>query len=227
MASDYIPRTDADFQNWVVNFSALITAGPTDYGLTAPEATTLAGLTSTFNDALIAATNGSTRGPMTVAAKDTARANLEAFARNLAMKVQNTSTVSNDQKAALRITIRKTGKTPRPAPTTRPIIAIKTVAALQHILEFSDETTSTSRKKPFGVANLMLSWWITPVGTTPSGLPTKSLPFSSNPVVINFDNADVMKMVSYQACWVTLTGLMGPVSNTAGGAIIGSPFGVS
>ena len=225
MAADYVPVRDADFQVWADNYSALITATPTAYGLVSGEATTLAGLSTAFNDALSAALNGSTRGPMTVAAKDTARANLEAYARQLAMKVQTTSTVTNEQKTALRITVRKTGRTPVATPVTAPIIALITVSALQHTLRYSDETTPDSRKKPFGAIALMLDWWITPIGTAPTGSPTSSLPFSANPVVINFNSGDVMKMVSYQARWVTATGLFGPVSNTASGAVIGPTFG--
>ena len=44
MPRDYIPSTDAGLLNWVTPFSAKITLTPTAYGLTAANATTLAGL---------------------------------------------------------------------------------------------------------------------------------------------------------------------------------------
>ena len=63
--------------------------------------TTLAALTTAYSDALMAAQSGDTRGPSTVAAKDTARANAEAYARELATIVQANKSVTNEQKQFL------------------------------------------------------------------------------------------------------------------------------
>ena len=108
MARSYIPSTDADFQVWLDNFSELITADPTAYGLSSADATALATLTTTYDNALAAAMNGSTRGPSTVNAKDVARTNAQARARQLATIIQANPAVSEEQKSDLGITVRKT-----------------------------------------------------------------------------------------------------------------------
>lgn len=225
MAADYIPTTDADFQVWLDNFSALITAAPTDYGLTTGDATALATLTTTYDDALLAANNGSTRGPATVIAKDTARVNAEGRSRQLATQIQANPSISNELKTNLRLTIRKTTKTPVPAPVTAPLINFISASALRHTLRYSDETTPDSRKRPFGSSSLVLSWWITPIGTTPSGPPNFTQPFSRIPILIDFSSADVNKTVTYSGKWVTATGLMGPISNSVNATVIGAASG--
>jgi hypothetical protein len=223
MASDYIPGPDADCLTWLGNFSVVITASPTDYGLIAGDATEMTTRTATFSGALAAATNGSTRGPMTVAAKDIARANAVVFARSLAARIQAYPEITSDQLVALGLTVRKTGRTPVPDPVTAPLLSFISASALRHTLRYSDETTPDSRKKPFGSAGLMVSWWILPSGTPASGPPTQFGIYSANPMVFNFQLADVGKVVTYSAQWMTATGAMGPISNVVTAAVIGSP----
>ena len=79
---------------WVQNFSTLITAGPTSYGLTSGIATTLAGYVSSYQSALQAATEPSTRGSATVLAKKTAKDAVVAYCRQLARAIQGTLTVT-------------------------------------------------------------------------------------------------------------------------------------
>lgn len=222
MAIDYIPATDGDFQAWLDNFSALITAAPTDYGLTTGNATTLSGLTTTYDAAFLAATNGSTRGPSTVSAKDTARANAEAYARQLASIIQVDPTVTNTQKTNLRLTVRKTSKSPIPAPVTHPQLRLVSVSNLGHTLRYNDETTPSSSKRPFGATALLLIWWINAAGTPPSGPPTDTALVTRNPVTIDFSSGDVTKVVTYSARWATATGLLGPLSNNVSGTVIGT-----
>ena len=222
MATDYIPATDSDFLVWLSPFSALITATPTAYGLTTGNATTLAGLTSTYSDALMAAQNGETRGPSTVSAKDTARANAEAYARELATLIQANKSVTNEQKTNLRITVRKTTRTPVPAPTTRPVLSFVSGGAMAHTLRYNDETTPDSRKRPFGSAALMLSWWIVSTGTTPTGPANFVRPITNTPFTIEFTSGDVGKTAIYSAKWVTATGLEGLISNTVTATVMGT-----
>lgn len=149
-SADYIPAGDADFEAWAQNFSTKITATPTAYGLIAGQATTFAGLLVTYIAALASATNPGTRTSVTVAAKDTARANLQANARLLVNIVQGTSTVTPTQKTDLGITVRKTTRTPIPPPATRPLQTV--VRSNGPVLDFriNDELTPDSRAFPFG-----------------------------------------------------------------------------
>ena len=221
MATDYIPKGDTQFMVWLTNFSTLITATPTAYGLNAGNATTLAALLSAYSDALMVAKSDA-RGPAATTVKDTARANAEAYARELATMIQANKSVTNAQKAELRITIRKTTKTPIGANTTAPLLSFITAGALTHTLRYADSTTPDSRRRPFGAAALKLSWWIVPTGTTPSGPANYVENFSSVPINIEFESADIGKTCIYSAKWVTATGLVGPVSNTLTATIMGA-----
>lgn len=220
MSVQYIPSRDADFMVWIDNFSELLTAAPTDYGLTSSDATALAALTADFDSALSAATNGSTRGPSTIAAKDSARAAAEARARQLATIIQANPSVTEQQKTDLGLTVRKTNKTPVPPPTTSPLLTFKAATPLQHTLKYADQETPFSRSRPFGAVALMLSVWIRPAGTPPSGPPDQTLTITRNPVGVTFTNADVTKMATYTARWVTLKGDEGPVSLPLSAAVV-------
>lgn len=212
MATSYIPSRDADFQVWLDNFSSMITADPTAYGLSSSDATALATLTTTYSDALLAATNGSTRGPSTVEAKNVARVNAEGRARELAVMIQANPAVSDEQKTNLGITVRKTNRTPVPAPTSSPILSFIAATPLQHTLRFSDQNTPDSRARPFGCAMLQLNVWIAPSGTAPSGPPSQVLSVTRNPVAVNFETADRTKVATYVARWQTARALLGPDS---------------
>ena len=75
----YIPAKDALFAAWLLNFSTLLTASPVTYGLTAPDAVTVAGVNGTFQAAYATATNPATRTSGAVAATDVARLDAEAI----------------------------------------------------------------------------------------------------------------------------------------------------
>lgn len=220
MATSYIPSTDADFQVWLDNFSELITADPTAYGLSSADATALATLTTTYDNALAAATNGSTRGPSTVNAKDVARTNAQARARQLATIIQANPAVTEEQKTDLGITVRKTNKTPIPAPASSPLLAYIATTTGQQTLRYSDQMTPDSRSKPFGVVALQLSVWLTAIGTPPSGPANKVLIVTRNPFPVNFTNADLGKMATYVGRWQTAKGLTGPDSSSIS-AVVG------
>lgn len=220
MGPNYIPTRDADFMVWLDNFSTLLTAAPLTYGLTAADASALAALTATFDTALAAATNGSTRGPSTIAAKDAARAGAEARARQLATLIQANPVITEAQKTDLGLTVRKTNKTPVPPPTTSPLLVFTAATPLQHTLRYSDQLTPDSRARPFGASALLLSVWIRPSGTPASGPPDQVLTITRNPVGVTFTGPDVTKMATYLARWVTLTGKEGPVSTPVAAAIV-------
>lgn len=114
MGQSWLPLKDADLLSFMQNMSAKITATPTDFGLQAADATALAALLTSYEDALAAASDPATRTPVSVTAKDVAEA------RSLAKRIQATPTVTPDQKSSLGLPIHKTTVTPIPAPLLNP-----------------------------------------------------------------------------------------------------------
>jgi hypothetical protein len=222
---NYIPTQEAAFATWVDNFSAYVTANYTALGLALSDATALASMTSTYDTAYSAAIAGSTRGPMSVNVKDVARANVTQRARQLATIMQANPSVTDAQKTALGITLRKGSLTPVPAPTSSPLLTFIAATPLQHTLRWADQTTPALRAMPFGVIALELDVWVyTPVVPPPPpgppSAPTMVLTLTKQPGAINFTSAQKGMTAYYLGNWRTRTGLQGPVSNSISQIII-------
>src|SRR5262249_51591579 len=84
IAVHFFPDKDSELLACSLNFKNLITANPTDYGLTAPRATANGTLHDAFASALAAATDPSTRTKGAIEAKNEARTALKNNARLLA-----------------------------------------------------------------------------------------------------------------------------------------------
>jgi hypothetical protein len=215
MSISYIPPREADFVAWITNFDALILATPVAYGLSAADATALDDMTQTYLTAYTLATAGGTRGPANIAAKDAARANVTARARQLATTIQSNPTISDEQKTALGITVRKTNKTPVPTPTSSPLLAFVAATPLQATLRYADQSTPASRAMPFGAIALQLT-------VTVAAGSSQQVNVTKNPVAVNFSSGDTGKLATYIGKWVTRTGKVGPSSNVLTQTVIGS-----
>ena len=149
MATSYQGRTDADLLAWANNFSTLITATPTAFGLTAAQATAYAGFFSGYSTAYTAVQNPATKTKVTVATKKAARAALLLNTSLLAKLVEGTASVTNAQKISLGLSI-KNLPTPIPAPATAPMIDM--VSAIGRTVQIRLHDSADTRKaKPVGV----------------------------------------------------------------------------
>lgn len=221
MSVSYIPSRDGLLTTWSNNFSTLISATPTAYGLVAGDATAYAALNTAYINAYALALNSPTRGPSSIVTKDTAKANVIARARQLADIIQANPAVTDTQKQDLGLTVRKTNRTPTPAPTTSPQLSIIAATPLQHTLRMVDQLTPSARLKPFGAIELALLVYIGTVPPVPGASPTFQQGFTKNPIGVNFSGADVGKTAYYVGNWKTRTGLLGPISNMVSCVIVG------
>lgn len=209
---DFVPGKDADLLSYATNYSAKVTATPTAYGLVAADATALAALVSAYSAALAEATNPDTRTSSKVAMKNLAKAHLVADIRALSRKVQASTTVTVEQLSDLGLPIHKHQPTPIPAPATMPLVNVVTVRHGSHVIRLADETTPTSRAKPFGVDGAEVLVF---VGETPpadidqweiKGLATRAQ------FQIDYDSADAGKTAHIIARWFNPRGHTGPNS---------------
>lgn len=152
----YIPTKDADLINWGANFTNLITADPTLYGLVAADALTLQTNFDEFDAAYTLAVNPATRTIVTVAAKDEEKAGFLSLARAYAAIIRANSGVTDENKAALGLTIPDPTPTPIPPPSTYPLIAVPLQGAGTLYLTVADQATPTLKKKPFGAVGALL-----------------------------------------------------------------------
>ena len=212
----YIPPKDADFNNWLGNFSTLITASPGTYGLTSGDATAIAAQVAAWEAAYALVTSPTTKTKTTVQAKNAEKITVLATVRPYAQNIGLNAGVSSANKIALGVNPRTSTPVPITVPTTYPVLSITQALPLQHVLHYRDQLASPSVKsKPYGVTGLLLYGTASAtVITDPSvliflGLQTKS------PLLQSWPSGDVGQKAYYAARWATRKGLVGPWSPIA------------
>jgi len=211
--ADYIPRNDADFNNWQNNFITYATTNQKQLGLTAEQITTL---TTSKTNWQTTYTNHITAQATVARAtedKDTSRKNHEQLLRNLAQQLQNSPTITNGDRAALGITVKEANRSSRTVPTTRPSAIINNQDRLRHVINFFDENTPTRRAKPEGVMGCEIWVKIGEAPKNPDDLNFLGLD-TATPYTIDYPSQDGGKPAHYMLRWVNRRGEPGPWSQT-------------
>jgi hypothetical protein len=211
---DYIPSSDAEFDDWLDNFTQTLSQihGHDQDGTLATAHTNW---TTTFADYKTkkAASEAARQ------AKDEARQTLEAAVRTRTRAVQADADVSNATRAALRLNISDGRRTPAAAPTTRPVATIDTSQSLRHTIEFFDEQTPNSRRKPDGVRGCEI--WVK-IGDAAPADPAEMRFLaldSATPYIAEYDGADAGKTAHYRLRWSSTRGEVGPWSQLVNATI--------
>lgn len=209
----YIPNPDAKFNNWVNNFSTLITASPATYGLSSGDASTIAGAVATWNAAYALVTSPSTKTAMAVSDKNTARVTTLGIVRPYAQNISLNAGVASADKIAVGVNPRTSTPSPISPPASSPVLTVQSGQNLAVILRYRDSAASPSVKsKPYGVSRLQLSYGTATVPPTDPSVLTSVLSPTKSPFVVQFTAADAGKQAYFAARWVTRTGLFSPWS---------------
>jgi hypothetical protein len=221
MPADFIPQTDAELATWSANFEDGIDTEYATYGLTSGQATAYTTLDTAFQAAYLAAINPATRTPVTVAAKDAARTALVANARLLASIINAYPGTTNRGRTTLGLTPRGDGRTPVPTPATQPVVVIRSIGPLQHVLQIRDTETPTSRAKPPGA--IAAEVWVKIDATPPASIADCVFAgrYTRNFFTMDFSGGDAGKTAYYLTRWITRTGLVGPVSDLVNATVAG------
>ena len=192
----------------MVYFDTLLTAAPGTYGLTAPDAVTVAAATAIWTAAYALAVNPATRTAGTVAAKDNARASAESVVRPFAVNISLNAAVAPAAKTDIGVTVRSTTPTPIPAPTDAPVNGltsqIPTVATMTY-----KEDGAVGKSKPFGVVGVEV---FAAVGDTFTSDPTDASyreTVTKSPYTLTFTQAERGKAASVFTRWITRSGPSG------------------
>lgn len=201
----YIPAKQLDFAAWILNFSTLLTATPTDYGLTAADAVAVDAVNTTFQDALTIALDPDTRTTPTVEAKNVAMASAKATVRPYAVAVSRNPAVTNELKAGIGVTVRSGTQTPIPAPTDQPALAIESATPLNSVLAYTFPGF-TGKSKPFGAIGVQV---FQSVGDLPATDPNQTnyvQTFTKSPFRMSYTAEQQGKTASIYARLVTRGG---------------------
>lgn len=218
--ADFIPASDADLITWATNFSTTVDDNLTATGILTAEQEAFAALVTAFQTALTNHAAMQTSAQAATQTKNTARAALVDAARSMARRIQAKPDVTDALRADLGITIPSSNQTAVGAPTTRPVLSVQTGNRLQHVINFQDETTPTSRAKPAGVLGCEIYRY---VGTT---APTSNDQYSflsldtATPFIANFSESDGGKTAYYLGRWTNRAGDKGSWSAVASATIV-------
>jgi hypothetical protein len=202
----YIPPKDADFDVWLQNFTTLLTATPTDYGLVAGDATVCAAQYTAWHPAYLAATNPATRTAPTVAAKDGARVTAVNTIRPYAQQISKNMAVSDLLKVGIGVNLPNNVPVPIPAPLTSPALLLQSASPQVHQLQYRDSTTPLTKAKPFGAVGIEIWRSVGTVAATDPAQCSLYETWTKTPNTSQFDVGDVGKTATYFGRWVTRSG---------------------
>src|SRR5215467_5002582 len=122
----YIPAQLAAYSTWMQNWSDTVNADPSAFGMTAPDAASVATANDTFQAAYALSSKGSpsTRSPVTVAATVSARAALTALVRLWSSQFRLNPGVTDGDKLSIGLRLPNNSPNPIPKPATWPVLSI-------------------------------------------------------------------------------------------------------
>lgn len=206
-----IPPSDPLYDAYLYNWKTLLTAAPTDFGMSASDATAISTAYTDWHAAYLLVTDPGTRTQVTVAAKNYQKALSLILLRQQYNIIKANPSVSNENKVAIGIRLNDPVPTPIPPPTTVPVLTIRNAAPYTHIMDWADSDTPTTRRKPAGATGCVI---MRAVGLAPATLPSQATwegMFARVPVLMSsFNPADVGKWATYFARWVNAKGEEGP-----------------
>jgi hypothetical protein len=206
---DYIPRPDAQFNDWQVNFTDYLSANAAALGVGETEIKELLAQRAEWEDTYRQCLSAQAAATSAREAKDTSRNDWQGTIRSLAQRLQASKTTTDAQRAALGITVPDRISTPAGAPTSRPSARIENRGGLRHTVNFVDENTPTRTAKPAGVMGAEI--WVY-LGDAPPA-DSQQMHFlgldTSTPYEAKFEAADAGKTAYYRLRWVNRQGEAG------------------
>ena len=210
----YIPSKQADYEAWLSNFSALITANPSTYGLDATIAATIAAAYSDWNAAYLLVTYPSSKTAVTVADKDDERLLSLAVARPYAIQISLNPGVLSSDKVAVGVNPRTSVPTPIAAPVSAPEVTVQSAIALELFMRFRDPLTSPKVKsKPYGVTRCQIFGKLSPTPITDPTLLLWVKDATKSPFSLAFDASAAGQKFYFAGRWIVRTGLASPFSS--------------
>jgi len=168
-SGDYIPGPDKEFDNWQDNLINLVIDKMDIWGIPIDPVIELVNVQHPWEIKWSIGKQRSTRGHVDVVGKDGARVDLERDIRFFVKRfLSNNPLVTDQDKAKLQITIRKTTRTTLLPPDTKPSISFKKGNGnwLElHYRQAPDQEGVSKGGKPKGVSGIEIWWMIVPLGT--------------------------------------------------------------
>lgn len=219
---DYIPRTDAEFDNWQNNLSQQSETNAIAWGIPDEVMTGFKAEKNNWTAAYAKASNKQNRTSADVNTKNETEAVYKKFIRGFAQQwLINNPKVSDSDRVRMNITVKTGTRTPVPTPETFPIGTADFSIRLQHTLAYYDQASAHSNAKPEGVHGCEV--FMKADGEMPAspGDYTYLGTCTASPYVVKFDSSKVGKTAYYLLRWVNSRGETGPWSTMISAMIVG------
>jgi hypothetical protein len=144
------PTKDAELIPFTTNWETRITATPATWNFTASDASAYAALSDSYlaaQSAYADAVAAGIRNKSLLEARNTAKDALLAKGREMYALVQNSSTISDANKALLNVKIKKTAPSPSPIPATAPKLTIGVVRGTSVDVFVQDASVEAKRRR--------------------------------------------------------------------------------
>jgi hypothetical protein len=219
--------SEADLASGALELVAIVTPVPATYGLTAAQVTAYNTQATSFNTLLTTASSPSTRTPLVVDQKNTAKAILRKASADIASIITAIPTVTNSMLLALKLNQRVI-PTPRPVPAEAPIVTVPSVNGRIANVRLKGAAPDSTRGKPFGAFSANIFTFVGDVAPTDPSAYTFQGSTTRTITQVQFPNTVPSgATVWICACWVSARGELGtgsvPISFTLqGGTVTGA-----
>ena len=213
--TDFIPRSDAEFNLWQTSIITQVQASATTWGILPADVTALVALQTSWIATFAKANNKQNRTPADVQSKNDARDAYEKGLRKfIAQWLTNNAKVPNSERQRMGLTVKTETRTAASVPVSTPVATIDFSVRMQHTIHFADEATPRSKAKPAGVHGCEV--WMKVGGDMPKDATgfTYLATDTASPYVATFEGDDTGKTVWYLLRWVNTRGERGPWSTT-------------
>lgn len=219
---DYIPRSDASFNNWQASLLLQVVENQSTWGISIDSITNLKLFQSRWDSAYSKAKIKQNRTSADVRARDDASDEyVTAIREFVAEWLANNSKVTDADRERMGLHIKSGSRTPVPVPTTIPVGSVDFSVRLQHTIHFVDEETPRSKAKPEGVHACEI--WMKIDGEAPRD--ASELTYlgtcTRTPFKTTFDGAKAGKYIFYWLRWINNRSKPGPWSSTVSAMIVG------
>ena len=220
MPEQRIPRADGDFAAYASHYHEAVKAWWEEQGLDPTDLNPLEEALSAWNAAYpehLAAQNAARAARDT---KDAAKRELERQIRPVSAFIQTYPKTTDADRATIGISVRDTGGTPVPPPTSRPVVLIESGSRLTHRLSVLDqgeshgsESRATRKRRPRGTlgAEVYLAL-VSPHEPPPASMDSYKFirTVTGGTADVTFPAEQGGKQAAYLVRWISSTGEPGP-----------------
>ena len=220
--NDFVPKADADFNNWQNSLMTDVNANAKIWLIPEDDLAPVKSLQLRWVDAFAKTSNKQNRTSADVQLKKEVREEYEKEIRKMVRQwLANNSRVTDADRTRMGLTVKTGTRTPVAIPSTSPMATIDFSVRLQHKIEFFDEASAHSNAKPDGVHGCEI--FVKVDGEAPKSVDEMTYlgTCTASPFVAKYDGTKSGKTAWYWLRWINSRAEAGPWSVVVSAMIVG------